>query len=98
MSSYREMAMQDLRLVILRTLAKASGYTANAYIIGRDLERNGHRESQDTIKTQLHWLDEQGLVRLVDDAPLLVATLTDRGLDVAEARATAPGVQRPRPE
>lgn len=98
MTSYREMAMQDLRLVVLRMLASAPSYAANVYIIGRELERNGHHESKDSIQTQLAWLAEQGLVHLVTDPPLVVATLSDRGLDVAQGRSIAPGVQRPRPE
>ena len=57
----------------------------------------GHRLSRDKVRTQLSWLQEQGLVTLVDRAGCQIATLTTRGLDVATGNTTVPGVKRPRP-
>jgi hypothetical protein len=57
----------------------------------------GLTPTRDQIKTELAWLAEQQLVTSEDHAGLVVATLTERGLDVAEGRTVVPGVQRPSP-
>jgi hypothetical protein len=49
------------------------------------------------IRTQLFWLQEQCLVALEDVAGIYVATITQRGADVATGSATVPGVKRPGP-
>lgn len=44
------------------------------------------------------WLAEQGLVRTEElEAGVLVAAITERGLDVAGGRAVVPGVRRAPP-
>jgi len=86
-----------LRLSILRTLAGAEGYTANSSIIATVAVEFGLVTSRDRIKTELGWLAEQGLTANRPVGALIVATLTERGLDVAEGRATQHGVQRPSP-
>lgn len=86
-----------LRLSLLRTLAGAPGYRANSSILHSVTSEFGLVASRDQIKTELAWLAEQGLVDNQDLMGLTVATLTERGLDVAEGRAMAPGVQRPSP-
>jgi hypothetical protein len=50
------------------------------------------------VRSEIAWLAEQGLATS-DELPggLLVATLTERGSDVASGRASVPGVQRPNP-
>jgi len=40
---------------------------------------------------------EQGLVETESVGPVLVVTLTARGLDVAQSRVAVPGVKRPGP-
>lgn len=95
--SYRDVVTHDLRLVILRMLMDAAGYTLNAYTLHQALPGAGHHESLDRLKGELAWLDEQGLVSVVTDPPLVVATLTERGLDVAAGRASVPGVKKPGP-
>lgn len=92
--SYKDIVIEDLRLVVLILLADAGGYALNAYVLHRMLPGLGHHVSLDGLKTQLAWLEEQGLVSLVQDPPLVVATLTDRGLDVSAGNAVAPGVKR----
>jgi hypothetical protein len=43
--------------------------------------------SRDQIKSELRWLEEQGLVTVEDIETVLVARLTERGADVAAGRA-----------
>jgi hypothetical protein len=86
-----------LRLTILRVLAGAPAWTANSSIIHTVAVDFGLMASRDLIRTELSWLAEQSLVTIKDMGALVVATLTERGQDVAEGRVTAPGVQRPSP-
>lgn len=94
----KEMINEDLRLAMLRTLEEAGGFSMNDSILHAFLERIGHSHSRDKIRTQLQWLAEQGLVTLGGIENVMVATLTERGLDVANARAKVPGVKRPSPK
>ena len=69
-----------------------------AYLLRRFAESVGHTVSADRIEQDIAWLAEQGLVTRKAPEGVTVATLTQRGQDVADGSATVPGVQRPRPE
>lgn len=86
---------EDRRLVLLRLLAELPVYRANSSVLNVALERFGHATTRDQVRTELRWLEEQGLVSVEDMGPVLVATATERGLDVARGRAVVPGVARP---
>lgn len=88
---------QDQRLVLLRSLVEA-GFDANESILQRCLDLYGHRISRDLVRTHLRWLAEQGLVMLNEVSGCLVATITARGIDVAEGRSFVDGVHKPRPK
>ncbi|MCB8748357.1 ArsR family transcriptional regulator [Rhodoferax sp. U2-2l] len=87
--------IHDRRLVILRLLTELPMYRANSSVLTMALERFGHAITRDQVKTELSWLQEQALVKLEDLGPVLVASATERGMDVAIGRATVPGVARP---
>jgi Fe2+ or Zn2+ uptake regulation protein len=95
--SFSEILNSDIRLVILRSLEQDLGYSHNESILHAILEKFGHKVSRDQVRTQLAWLREQGLVDLEDVAGIYVATVTQRGADVATGRASVPGVKRPNP-
>lgn len=86
---------EDRRLVMLRLLAELQLYRANSTVLWMNLEAHGHAITRDQTKTELRWLEEQGLVSIEEAAGLLIATLTERGQDVASGRAKQPGVARP---
>jgi len=88
---------EHLRLSILRTLSGAPGYRTNSSIIHTVTEEFGLVATRDQIKTELSWLAEQGLTVNTDVGSVVVAVLTERGLDVAKGAAIQPGVQRPSP-
>lgn len=96
MNQFAEFLREDQRLVILRVLASVPSYTANSSVLHGALGQVGHYPSRDQVRTEIRWLEEQGLVT-VDAAAfeLLIARLTERGADVAAARAVVPGVKRP---
>lgn len=94
---FRQTLSEDRRLVILRLLAEVDGYEANSSVLQSALESFGHTMSRDSVHTELAWLSEQGLATSAPLASIVVAKLTARGLDVAQGRATVPGVKRPGP-
>jgi hypothetical protein len=58
----------------------------------------GHKCSRDIVRTELTWLKEQGLITIeIVGESTYVATITERGVDVASGAATIPGVKRPGP-
>lgn len=93
---------EGLRLTILRLVAGAAGRTANEHVLHMAAEGFGFRVSRDRVRTELAWLQDQGLLGVTElqragDRPLMVATASARTLDVVEDRAVAPGVARPSP-
>lgn len=95
--NFAEFEAQDRRLVLLRALEHAAQYRANAYLLRRYCQSLGHAASSDRLESDLAWLAEMSLVTLAKEDGVSVATLTPRGLDVAQGVATVPGVQRPMP-
>lgn len=97
MKTYQDLMTEDRRLVMLRLLAEAEGYTVNEYVLTAALPGLGHAASADRIRTDLGWLEEQGLVGIEAPAGVRLARLTPRGADVAAGRARVEGVKRPMP-
>lgn len=96
--SYRDHFAAHLRLTILRVLAEAPGYKANSSILTSAADGLGVPATRDQVRGEIAWLQEQRLLTSEEPASgLVVATATERGLDVAAGRATHPGVQRPSP-
>ncbi|KAF3999052.1 VpaChn25_0724 family phage protein [Glaciimonas immobilis] len=93
--SFLEYMRYDIRLVVLRLLADMPAYRANSSVLTMALDRFGHATTRDQMKTELHWLAEQGLLTIEDIGAVLVATITERGTDIARGRAQVPGVARP---
>ena len=98
MSSFQTAITEDRRLSLLLVLAATPGYSANAYLL-RDAVDSiyGHACSVDQVKTDLAWMGEQGLVQARITGDVAIATLTTRGADAANGRASVPGVKRPMP-
>lgn len=85
-----------MRLDILRLLAELPMYRTNSTVLLAALRQLGHNPSRDQLSGELRWLQEQGLIEVSEVAAnTYVATLLGRGADVAEGRATVPGVHRP---
>lgn len=96
--SYSDSLILDLRLHALEILTDASDYTANEVVLQDRLRvEYGHTVSSDRLRSDLAWLDEQGLVIVQKPGGIHLATLTLRGMDVARGASTIPGVARPRP-
>lgn len=89
----------DQRLALLQALV-ACNNDANQNILQTCLAQYGHNISMDLVRNHLLWLEEQGLVRInrLDTDRLFVATITQRGLDVANGVSVVDGVKKPNPK
>ena len=92
----KALLIADQRLVILRLLSEALNYQSNCSFLNEGLGLLGYSVSRDTVRNQLRWLAAQDLVAITGVNSSLVATLTERGQDVAEGKAVVEGVKRPR--
>ncbi len=88
---------QDTRRSILTLLALDSDYQLNQELIGMALEANGKTVTADTLSNQLSWLAEQDFITLETLSALKIATLTDRGLEIAKGKSRVAGVRDLRP-
>lgn len=96
--SFQTTVTEDRRLSLLLVLRETPGYSANAFLLRDAIDQiYGHSASIDQVRTDVAWLNEQGLVTARTAGDVVLATLTTRGADVASGRAHAPGVKRPMP-
>jgi Fe2+ or Zn2+ uptake regulation protein len=95
--SYNDMVIAAVRLAVLQILEQDTDYSHNEHILQALLGKLGHGLSSDRVRTELRWLEEQGLIRIEDISGTLVARLTRRGADVSQGTARVDGVARPRP-
>jgi Fe2+ or Zn2+ uptake regulation protein len=95
--SFADVVTADIRLVILKALAENQGYSANESILQEILGLFGHTVTRDRMRTELGWLEEQGLVTVCDAAGIKVARITGRGIEVSTGAARVDGIKRPRP-
>jgi hypothetical protein len=95
---FADLKAKDMRLAMLRCMAEDAGYAINESILQSALEMFGHHASRDNVRTEMRWLEEQGLITIETVAGILVAKLTGRGVDMAEGRCKIDGVKTPRPK
>lgn len=90
---------EERRLLILQTLTAAEGYRANESVLQSSLDLTGYMISADRLAGDLSWLEEQALIDVeIIGGDIRIATVLERGADVAAGRVTHPGVKRPRPK
>lgn len=100
MGNFSDVITADMRLVILRFLMESDGdYRLNSSILHKLLDlKAGYATPRDKVVTELHWLKEQGYIELEEAGNIYIATLTQRGLDVASGRGSkVPGIAKPNP-
>ncbi len=86
-----------VRAAALRLLADLPEYRANDIVITDAVRALGLACTNDQMRGHLVWLEEQRLVTVIDVGGIAVATLTERGAEVAAGRSHIDGVQRPKP-
>ncbi|WP_181443492.1 ArsR family transcriptional regulator [Porphyrobacter sp. YT40] len=83
------------RLAVLQLLADQPSGSANDASLCEALNALEHIVSRDRMRELLFWLQGQGAVHLLDrrmESGLVVATLTERGHDIARGRSRIAGV------
>lgn len=97
--SFADLHAAHIRLCILRLLADAPGYFANDSILHQSVEAHGLVCTRDQMRGHLTWLEEQRLITIQRPgaSTVIVATLSERGGDVAAGKSHVPGVQKPSP-
>ncbi|MFU8924911.1 ArsR family transcriptional regulator [Acinetobacter puyangensis] len=94
--SFNNVLLEEMRLVLLRLLNEWASYRGNSSTLHSGLTHWGLDFSRDQVKTELHWLKDQGCVEIeLDNPQVIVVKLTTRGQDVAEGRQRIPGIKRP---
>jgi Fe2+ or Zn2+ uptake regulation protein len=81
-----------LRLALLRLLVEARDEAANSFLLAQGAAELGFRVTRDQVRSELAWLEQQRLVSLFDTGGPIVATITERGHDIARGLSTVPGV------
>jgi hypothetical protein len=94
--SYAEHLTHDRRLVILRLLKSNNGH-GNDSVLLTGVRQVGHiAATREEIRADLEFLKERGALRVeYFEETIMVARLTERGLDCAEGRITIEGVKKP---
>lgn len=99
MIDYSDFMMEHVRLAVLRLLDAQPTYSANDSVLCTAIGALGLSCTRDQMRAQLAWLAEMRMVTLIQPmAGVTVATLTERGGDIANGRAHVPGIQRPSPK
>jgi hypothetical protein len=94
---YNQFTSEQRRLVILQALSAAPCYMLMDAVINKQLSSHGLATGHDSLKAELMWLNEQGLIVYKQEDSFATATLTARGNDVRQGLSTMPGVSRPEP-
>lgn len=94
MKTLAEMISENRRRLILQFLVASGGNSANEEVLGMVLREQGNVTSHDALRTELAWLQEQGLVEVEDLRGLRIAKLTQRGFEAADGIITVPGIER----
>ncbi len=98
--SFSERVREEARLQALRVLSLAPEYTATDVLLHDVLRDKGLAMGMSGVRVELSWLNENGFVvtqRVGGQTGMSIATLTERGLDVANGTSLVPGIARPRP-
>lgn len=101
MSDFAQYHAEHIRIAMLKLLAEQPAYSANDSILTQAVNMMGLTCTRDQMRSHIAWLAEQLLVTRVEagsSPPIIVATLTERGGEVAAGRSSVPGVQRPSPK
>ena len=80
---------------ILAALLASRDYSCNEGLLRTLLREQGYLVSGALLRQDLAWLVEHGLVRLREIGEVQIATLIERGRDVAEGAEFIEGVERP---
>lgn len=87
---------EDVRLIILKELAAMPDGRSNETILAEAVYACGHNRSRDYLRTQLHKLAELGATRNTSIGSIVVAQITEAGVDHCLRRTRIEGIRQPR--
>ena len=93
--SYADLFRAEARLVILKALADEPDGRLNSSMLGTVLETYAVARPRSWIHAEMRELEQMGAVTITEFGSVLVARLTQRGLDHVEHRVVLDGVKRP---
>lgn len=98
MNAFEKTLSEHRRIIILRLLNQAPACTANCGVLKDLVNAFGVTSTRDQIRNELRWLNEQQLATVTVVGDMLIATITEDGVDVARGVITRTGVRRPSPD
>ena len=94
--TFTEIVERESRLVALKLLAEQPDRRLNSSLMREALADSwAINKPREWLHFQLRFLAEIGAVQITEAGTVLIATLTDRGLDHVERRIVLDGVKRP---
>lgn len=97
--SMTDIVREHARLIILRDLAEQPDGRWNSEALREDLElRWGITKTREWVHDELRWLADMGAVTLTEAKTVVIAAISQKGLDHVERRLVITGVKRPSPE
>lgn len=95
--NYQKHLIEDRRLVILRVLKEMPQHSANDSMLHDLVIKWGNICTRDQVKTEISWLHDQGFLLREETAGIVIAEITQRGMDVAKGLTTVDGIRKPSP-
>jgi hypothetical protein len=97
--SMGDIIREHARLHLLNALAEQPDHRLNSQMLRDDIAvRWAINRPRDWVHGELRWLADMGAVSLLPAGELLIATITDGGLDHVEGRRLLEGVKRNGPK
>lgn len=87
--------LAEQRLTVLQLLAEQAGGSANDAVLCEAVNAMSMVCSRDRMRELIFWLQGQGALHVLDrrlDTGLVIATLTEKGHDIARGRSRIAGV------
>lgn len=97
MTEFGDFETAHRRRDLLQVLLASRDYSCNESLLRTVLRGQGYLPSAAQLRDDLFWLSERTLVRTREVGGVLIATLVERGRDVAEGAIAEDGVARPDP-
>ncbi len=95
-TGYGQAIAEDMRLIILKELAAMPDGRCNESILAEAVYACGHNPSRDVLRTQINKLGELGAAKVTAIGSILVAQITEAGVDHCLRRTKIEGIRQPR--
>ena len=87
----QQILREMMRFVMLRLVNGASRNT-NSSILSMQLNGAGYSNTRDQVKSEIRWLEQQGLLDVEEVESVLIVSITERGEDVANGLSKVDGI------